>query len=432
MNAAFGLRASGLAAVLAIVAAAQAPIEPERIEEARQAFDSATGAQHLRCFSATARPELDYGFRFRTGYTIEVPLVQFRGAGHNVIAFLRVTPDGRPPSYFAKEEGVPETPDLKADAELTGMVVIGEGGYGFEALVQDDAKRSCLTKWRIQARRSGSERDLKPGIPPGVGQELTGTAPFAAAERSGPRIDRLTILMHAAAYNPRAVEPEPETIRELTDSLASLLIQLPARSVRLVIFNLTQQVEVLRTDDFTSADLIQVAPALGRLKFAAVHVKTLQDRSHSDVFREIVDKELHQSNPATAVVFLGPRSPAASDFSYEPDPRRAAGIQWIYLQYEHMASLRFPALGRGGRAMEPGSAADPGPPPEVFNGPRGGRGRGDSPPAPVGAIPDTIEQLLRRVKGETLPVRSPHEFADAIRRILSEVNMVSGPAAVPR
>jgi hypothetical protein len=78
------------------------------------------------------RPALDFGFRFHAGYTADIPLAQFRGSGHDLSVYARVTPEGGEPVYMTKAEALPEVPETKVDAVTGGGFVVGEGTYGLE------------------------------------------------------------------------------------------------------------------------------------------------------------------------------------------------------------------------------------------------------------------------------------------------------------
>jgi hypothetical protein len=166
-------RAAGMALTIWVTASAQLLVEPERIAAVRQAFDSAASARQMRCHVDAVRPVPDYAMRFRTGYLVNIPMAQFQGAGHSLDTYLRITPEGLKPTYLESTGNLPEVPATKLDGELGGTFVVGEGTYDVEALVTDDSHRACHAKWRIQARRSGSERELAPATAASTVEELS-------------------------------------------------------------------------------------------------------------------------------------------------------------------------------------------------------------------------------------------------------------------
>jgi hypothetical protein len=101
---------------LAASAVGQSLVEPERIPAVREFFATAASAPPLRCEINPVRPSLNFAFRFQAGYTVDVPLAQFHGSGHDLTAYARVTPQGREPVYMMKSEALPEAPETDVDA----------------------------------------------------------------------------------------------------------------------------------------------------------------------------------------------------------------------------------------------------------------------------------------------------------------------------
>lgn len=136
--------------VLVLVAwvpvAAQALIEPGDVPAARTTFELATSRTPMRCNIGPVHPVLNFGLRFQTGYKIDIPLNQFWGTGHKLNILVRVTPDGREPTYLSNIETLPDVPVTKVDGEILGEFVVGEGTFGVEALVEDDSQRVCRGK----------------------------------------------------------------------------------------------------------------------------------------------------------------------------------------------------------------------------------------------------------------------------------------------
>jgi len=422
------LRTASLVLTAWAAAAAQSLVEREHIAGARKAFESAATAPQLRCGISGIRPALNFGFRFQTGYTIDVPLSQFRGSGHALNTLVRVTPEGREPSYLTSTESLPAVPETKLDGEVAGTFVVGDGAYGVEALVEDDLHRVCRGKWRIQTKRSGSERDLKPAAPPAAVEELQASSPGSPESKPGPRIERLTVLIHAAPLSPNASKLQPDDVSMLVGSLTSVLEQLPARYLRVVVFNLDQQAVLLRKDGFARADLGDVTTALNQLGLALVDYRALQKRDRSgDLLADLLQTELRAPRPPGAVILLGPRTRprpiSQSDVPVEaPYPHPATAVPLFYVQYRPPRSL---LLERG-----PGPA-------EARGGGRAGRGYSRTPndpggidPAMTHSIPDRVEQLLGRFKGETIAVWTPRDFADAIRHMAVRIRATAGAAAL--
>ena len=163
----------------------------------------------------------------------------------------------------------------------------------------------------------------------------------------------------------------------MLSSLASLLETLPARSVRLVVFNLDQQKELFREDALTPQAFDQAADSMNNLQLQLVDYRVLQNRGgHVSLLTDLVNQELQAQEPSDAVIFLGP---TARYFDKVPEFNLSATApRFFYLQYK-------PFYGRG---------AD---------------------------FPDSIEFAIKKVRGKAMLIHTPDEFAKAIKQI--EVEM---------
>jgi len=428
-------RIAGVALVAWMAAPGQVLLSPDQVDQARKAFAGAAVAARLRCEISPVQPALNYSLRLQTGYVLDVPLAQLRGSGHGLRVLVRVTPEGGKAVYLGSDEGLPEIPEATGDGEFTGTFWVGEGTYGVEALVEDEANRACSSKWRIQAKLTGRERELRAAMQPGEVAEAVPARPRAAEEpASASRIERLTILLNAAPLNPRAAKLEAETAAMLRDSIGSLLEQLPAKRVRLVAFNADQQVVLLDKNGFGPDDLNQLTAAFDQLQVAAVDYRKLQSGRKTDVVSDLVLKELRDPQPASAAILLGPRTAwtadGMADASLDGALSGTGGPRWFYLEYQQPTQRPLLNPQRGRQARMNGGGVGMG---RRFPSP-------DSRPddrSPLAAAPDGMEQLLRRLKGETIAIQNPHDLAGAIRRMAGEIpkaGAVGAPAdgTVPR
>jgi hypothetical protein len=165
----------------------------------------------------------------------------------------------------------------------------------------------------------------------------------------------------------------------LLGSLASLLESLPARSVRLVIFNLDQQKELFRDDHFTPDEFSRASQSMNGLELQLIDYDILKNRrGHVDLLAHLVNHELKAHDPSDAVIFLGPATryfdkiPAAS---LEEQP--TGGPRFFYFQYK-------PYYRR---------------------------------PTPTAEFADSIESAVKRVHGRKFVVHTAGEFAKAIRQV---------------
>jgi hypothetical protein len=408
----------------------QALVPPERIASESQLFETGVSARQLRCEFHPVRPALNFAFRFETGYTIDIPLTQIHGAGHSLTVHLRVRQEGREPAYLTRTGKLPDVPETKAFGETGGTFIVGDGTYDVEALAEDDLRRSCRGAWQIQARRVGSERQLKSTTLPGLVEELTATSPSLPDAKSLPRIARLTVLMHAAPLSPNLSTLQPGDIQTLVDSLTSLLRELPAQSVRLIAFNLDQRAIAFRKDGFEASQMGDLKAALQQMDLAKVDYRTLQQNPEPlDLLLGLVQEELRNPKPPDALIVLGPRTRIQKDVAVNALAKLAVAVPPIFFLQCRTSppeggtnrALRrsqgpLPGQREGDRRIDYGTAADGFP----LEGPQ----------LELGELPDSLERLMRRLKGETIPIRTPHDLADAIRHIDPRIPKTAAPAEV--
>lgn len=403
-------RAVILALILANAASGQSLVPSEEIAATSKAFDQSGPAASLRCSIRQVPPALNFGFRFQTGYAIDVPLDQLPGAGHELRILLRVTPEGHGSSFLTTVETLADVPETKLTGEIKGAFVVGEGAYAVEALVKDERDRTCSGKWRIQARYTGMERELTPAIAPATVQELSapGVAMSAMSVPAAAR-DRLTVMIHAAPLSPRASKLSNDDVQRLLTALSSLLEQLQARPVRVIVFSLDQQKVLFSQDGFTAANLGGLTEAIHQLQLGVVDYRTLRNLAHPiDLLGDLLRKESHDATPPVAAIFLGPQVHSRGDAVSKVE-RSFPAPPLFYVQFRSPPSIRLgPAVTRPPLSNFPGVHGEPSPleRPILF-GP--------------GALPDGIEQLVKRRKGETLIVNTPHDYAAAIRRMAVRV-----------
>jgi len=351
----------------------------------------------LRCRVSPIHPAVDFGLRLQAGYTVHVPLAQYKGAGHKWRVVVRVEPrePAAAPIYLGSHFELPPVPDTKAEGEIGGGFLLGEGRYEVTLALEDEQGRTCTAAWQIEA--SGrAVRGFDNVLPPGAVAELS-SAPAESSQ--DPVFERLTVLVHAAPATERDARLQASDLVTSLGELSSLVGQRPARSVRLVVFNLTQQTELLRKDPFRLADLNAVQQALYNLQLAQVDYRVLQNRNgETELLAGIVEREMSAAEPPEAVVFLGPRLRSPAGLA-----KRALAIPKKMPRFFYVARWRTPRQGSGGT---PGDMKG-----------RLGAFQLDPLPARVHTETDVIAEMVARLKGKTFDVESPADFAKAIRQI---------------
>jgi hypothetical protein len=410
------MKASSICALLAcgwIPAAAQSLVEASDIPAMREAFEAAKGAPRFHCTIIPVRPELTYSFRFVAGYSVEFPLEQFRGPGHILQIHSRIAPGGREPVYLTTTYALPELPPSKIVGQVSGTFLVGEGAYGADVLVEDDLHRVCTGEWRMEARRSGNERELREVTPAGAveepGADDSATLPIPDRE-----VRKLTILLSAAPSAPNRAKLTTGEVQTLVDSLTAVLEQLPAQSVRLVVFNAGQMAEVFRADSFSAAGVGKVRALLNDLQLAVVDYRTLKNRgSPAQWIGNLIGTELADADKPDTVLILGQRAMLASEIPAQAIERASALPPVVYLQYEPKVSFRPGTYAIAGGTGSPSRGVPVANDPSEF--------------ASVWELPASVEHFVARLKGTTIPIRTPHNLAEALRRVDSRVAKVATP-----
>jgi hypothetical protein len=375
-------------ATATVLASMQAVCGQSLIDRAKNAqladyFEPHKDDKLLRCEATPIRPSLNFSFRFQSGYLFRVPLNQFEGAGHRWTILTRVRPANESaPSLLGVEYVLPRVPKTRSVVEWGGVFWIGEGSYTIDWLLFDELDRVCRKTWKIEAKLSSGEHGVDPGIAPGKVAEVSfrGWSPQETAKVDAPVLDRLTIFLHAAPLFPRLTRLRVQDRLTLLGSLASLLESVPARAVRLVIFNLDQQKELFRDDNFTPQAFPRAARSMSSLQLEVVdyHVLTNQ-RGHIDLLKDLMNQELESGKPADAVIFLGPGGRyldkvPKNAFDEQPGDR----MHFFYLQYKPFMRARA-------------------------------------------EFPDSIELAVRKVHGRKLVIRTPEDFAKSIKQVETQI-----------
>jgi hypothetical protein len=367
----------GLAVSLPV--AAQVIVNAARLAPLLRTFDEKPGETALRCDVTPIRPALNYGFRFQAGYRVVMPANQFLGPKHRWFVLTRITPKaaGGQPVYLANSQVLTNVPQTTMQLQFGGGYLLGEGAYDVNWVLFDERDRVCRSNWHVDVHRNRHERSVEVAMPPDTvwdfslrGARLLPRNPDDAASL------RLTLLLNAAPMFPRRTHLRPGDIGALISAASSLLERVPARNVRLVLFNLEQQKELYRNTDFMLENMPEVAQAMNSIELNTVDFQVLQNRrGHVDLLADLVRQELKAEPPSDVVLFLGPSS-----------------------RYEDRipADLLERAPGRAPQFMDIQILP-------LF--------------APAPSFPDVIRNAISRLGGKTVQVRSPGEFAKAIARL---------------
>jgi hypothetical protein len=371
------MRRVWLLAFVGWCAQGQVLVDPSRVPENLRDMDPDDSTGSLKCSVIPFKPRLNYSFRFQTGYVLEVPLNQYTGKGHSIATLLRVTPENteRDPVYLLSRTRLGEVPPTKAVLELGGGYVVGEGRYRVDMLVSDDAGRTCTKNWKITAKLNRKEDDVPPGMSAGAVDEISLRKWMRTSKSPGAEEGyRITVLMDVSPMMPRRIRLGAFDRVLLLSSLTSVVERLPLRSVRLILFNLDQQREIYRDENFEPSRFGRVAQALTNLELGTVAYDVIKNRNgHIDLLAELIE-DARKAEQTDAVLFLGPKPWRFDKAPKSALPERsAADPAFFYLQLRpYVASA---------------------------------------------ALTDTIMSAVKHMGGKTFDVYTPGDFAEAIRDV---------------
>ena len=384
----------------------------------------------LECQVKPLAAALDFSLRFQSGYTVRVPLTQHREDGRRWLIAIKIKPEpDRPPVYLLDKLALPDIQNGNRQAEAAGGFSLGEGDYRVTFALVDDQARACRAEWSVQAKRNGSSRDVNLSIQPGIVEALSASDPQpASTEMPTRRIDRLTVLLHAAPLSPAATKIPPGDLLTLLDMLSALTNSVHANSVRLIVFSIDRQSEIYRREDFTGEQLAEVHQKLFDLQFATVTYRQLQNTSGpSDFLKSIVIGELESKTRSEAVVFLGPRSRPVGKLDLKPELRASQLPKFLYLEYLSPpdATRLFATAGD----QPPGANARLVGLPALRTGNDTGsvnRGYGRADPDKMQITDDSsknnltrdgISDVVSRLHGRTYLIARPADFAKALTKL---------------
>ena len=363
---------------------AQTLVPSTQVAHINDLINENAGKNSLKCTIRWWEPNLDFNLRFVTGFHITARVSDL-AESEQVLVVIRVTPtSGKSVLLAQTTDIVPPSPnhptqDPAADPRLFRMSLsfaVGEGHYNVDAFVLDKKLRRYHRRWKIDTPRY-NVRSAPPALSPRTVAAIDPDSWDGKLTADGLR---LTVLLDAAPVVPTAAKLRSSDRVFLLQSLSSLLKQMPVRSVKVVAFNLEQQREIFRQDNFDSAGFDSLAKTLENLGLNTVSVNAL----HRDAWlpfllrlaTEQASPDASGEPPADAVIFLGPNSRLDRPATKESIRAIATSpVRFFYLEYY---GFRAP-------------------------------------------FPDAIDHLTRDLHGSVYHINTASEFAAAIQKILTQV-----------
>ena len=384
-----------LGGALAVSANAQTPLSPTEAAEASRILDHESAGERLSCIIKRQDPSLDFEFRFTAGFTIECPLKAFEGRKSSVDTFVRVTPEGGGPVVLGGIWSLPAAPSdaaagdprkLNTNLELSGAFTVGEGRYRVEVLAVDDRERTCRKEWQINFVRHHAVA-ASPAILKANTVAPADFVPWNGGLQTATRSVRLTVLLDVAPINARETTLRAWDRLMLLDSLSSLLRGMPCKSVRLVAFNLDQDREIYRNNQFRGGDQFDaLEKAMQELELGTVSYNVLQQQQGwVQMLWNLTSSELRAGDPPDAVIILGPATRTRMRIEKAKlQPRETTNPRFFYFEYSTLLGDPFP---------------------------------------------DSMGTLTKALRGTAFVFHSPQELAQDIQKMLGKLKTFTPPEA---
>ena len=198
-----------LALFSGLTAPAQVPLPQEMLATTSRLFDNFEQHPTLHCSIVHFNPFLDFTFRYEAGFLISVRPEDFTPGGA-FGAFLRVTPQGGKPEFYAEKFDVPPIPAMMAKQlspkqlkkialQTSAGFAIGDGRYSIDVLLMDRQNHACHTHWNLKTPKHNQPLTL----PPNTVSAIAANPWDGKLQSNG---IRLTVLLHVAPMNPFATK----------------------------------------------------------------------------------------------------------------------------------------------------------------------------------------------------------------------------------
>jgi len=408
---------------VAVPSKAQVLVAPSDVSNAKQLIDANSGHDTLNCEVHHQAPILDFGVRYEATFAISADMSQFN-PGDVATSYLRVSPQGGPPVYLsdiytipplASDQGVTDTASIRSKLLIRIMsgFDLGEGHYGVDFVLVNQHSQSCHRHWTLQTPKHTGP------IPVALSPHTV--APISPPVWSGkldPNGIRLDVLIDAEPSKPGAARLDPVDDRQLLYTLATLLRNVPIRSIQVVAFNLEEQVEIFREQEFSSADFADLENALQHLELTVTSYQALQSGGAQPFLLKLASEPAPDKNPFDAVAFIGAR--AQGHDSPQAQPVAPAASKFFYFEFDRaprglpMATRHTTPYDPMAGAIDCATCIPPDPP---FDHPV--------------LVADSLERLTKVLHGSVFRIQSAKDLVVSIPKMLAQIRSGASGQIVP-
>ena len=338
-------------------AAAQRPIDPQTgpgLAVVRQfERDLAASGDSLTCSVKVVKPNLNFAFRYQTGFVATLPIDQFKPEGRlfaedvALTATLRVRPEkASVPLFFQQLYKISQMPeDDFGHALAKGGIEIGEGNYDIDLVLRTEDGNIYRKSWQIRHELSDEEREISM-LGPGEVEPLKLVYWNRGGEVAS-RPFRVSVLVHATPLLFGSVRLRKPDLAVLYSVVSSLCESPSFDPSSITAFNLKRQDVIFHATFVNGPSLIGLLDRLASLNTGTVGLQNLEDpEGRLDLLEDMVQKEAESKDPPDAIVIVGPATRQKN--KVDPDSGRIeklrnSGIPPVFLLKPNLiARYEFP------------------------------------------------------------------------------------------
>jgi len=352
-------------------------------KNAIDAFESAwpdNGQLRLEGGFTFIRPTLGYNLRHGAGYSLNLPASQLDLAKPGSVAIIFcLEADGGNKSYFYQRHDIrpPKLDDPAVRAAMRKLTLYFSGGffagpgryrYRFMLVDKDGRLYRRTGKFDVEAGRVPSS------VPPGKAMPMSSPqwTGFAADANGG----HATVMMHASPVYPRRsiTRLQPYDRFVLLSALGTLLSQGGFSSAHVIVFDLAGRRVLFDEESFDRAAMRRLRRTLEEADFSTIAYETLASGpTPQRLAEDVLMRAAERRDDREAVIFLGPAwRPSRQQKPIHPALK------------ESLPKVHYLAL------------------------------------VPRHLLPqDTINDVVRALKGKVHAIYAPSDFFNALRKISS-------------
>jgi hypothetical protein len=267
--------------------------------------------QTLDCKADIVKPSMGLDLRFRTGFSVAIPMKKLAGDPGTIRILAKVTPAEQPARaiMFAMDMPTPRIDSEGGDVGLAGHYAVGPGRYTVDLLVGYGAP-VCVDHFKIEAKLDRAFASIPLPIAPSTAEELP-PDPFLDRQRTTGSSGSMSLKV-LVNFTPARLDESllsDEDLRNITAILHAVAREPRYNRFSVVAFSSDQGRVLLRQPEASHIDFDRLGRAVREMRSGTVSFDQLVDpKSRPRFLQDLLTKELAEGPGATdAVVIISPK-----------------------------------------------------------------------------------------------------------------------------